>query len=63
LFYGSGNFTLTEYTGNNHKLVVTDIKPELLKVGEITANEGDLLTGFNLKTISWENGENYVLLT
>ncbi len=63
LFYGSWNFSLTEFTGNNHKLVVTDIRPELLKIGEIKANEGDLLTGFNLLIISWSDGEEYKLLT
>ncbi len=67
LFYGSWSFQLIEYTWNNHKLILTDIRPEILKVGEIKCLSDEChLTWFNLKKIDWNDGnivETWILLT
>ncbi len=64
IFYGSWSFQLIEYTWNNHKLILTDIRPEILKVGEIKCLSDEChLTWFNLLKINWDGEDQNILLT
>jgi hypothetical protein len=55
-FYGSGDFSVTPYTGNNHKLIVNDLRLETLKIADIKCeSSGCNLTGVLLSKIDYNN--------